>query len=109
MADTRFAGTDEGLCAPFSPDAIGPLSRCTLGNDVLPGCLRSPGLYQHPDTRQLLRVNYAALNVEEFGSVYEGLLEYQPVFQPVDNGVQFLPLQKAMNALRPAPTTVNAH
>jgi hypothetical protein len=27
-----------------------------------------------------LRINYAALNVEEFGSVYEVLLEYQPVF-----------------------------
>lgn len=24
----------------------------------------------------MMRVNYAALNVEEFGSVYEGLLEY---------------------------------
>jgi hypothetical protein len=31
--------------------------------------------------RDLIRVNYGALNVEEFGSVYEGLLEYKPVFQ----------------------------
>ncbi len=30
-------------------------------------------------SRQLIRVNYAALNVEEFGSVYEGLLEIQAV------------------------------
>ena len=30
-------------------------------------------------TARLMRVNYAALNVEEFGSVYEGLLEYEPV------------------------------
>jgi hypothetical protein len=30
------------------------------------------------NTPRLIRVNYAALNVEEFGSVYEGLLEYQP-------------------------------
>ena len=51
-----------------------------LGNDVLLGCLRALGLYQHPDTGQIIRVNYAALNVEEFGSVYEGLLEYEPVF-----------------------------
>ena len=28
----------------------------------------------------MIRVNYGALNVEEFGSVYEGLLEYSPVF-----------------------------
>ena len=51
-----------------------------LGNDVLLGCLRSLGLYRHPDSGQLIRVNYAALNVEEFGSVYESLLEYQPEF-----------------------------
>ncbi|MDO8812285.1 MAG: hypothetical protein Q7J38_09700 [Gallionella sp.] len=64
----------------FSPAAIGPLANATLGNDVLLGCLRALGLYQHPDNGQTIRVNYAALNVEEFGSVYEGLLEYEPVF-----------------------------
>ena len=64
----------------FSPQAMGPLAGCTLGNDVLLGCLRSLGLYRHPDSGQIIRVNYAALNVEEFGSVYEGLLEYQPKF-----------------------------
>ncbi|MFH1166019.1 MAG: DNA methyltransferase [Pseudomonadota bacterium] len=74
----------------FSPDAIGPFSRSTLANDVLLGCLRSLGLYHHPDTGQMIRVNYAALNVEEFGSVYEGLLEYQPVFVPVESHVEFV-------------------
>ena len=64
----------------FSPEAMGPLAGCTLGNDVLLGCLRALGLYRHPDSGQLIRVNYAALNVEEFGSVYEGLLEYQPEY-----------------------------
>ncbi|MBX3650387.1 MAG: hypothetical protein KF771_03295 [Burkholderiales bacterium] len=64
----------------FSADAIGPLGRATLGNDVLLSCLRSLGLYQHPDTRQVIRVNYAALNVEELGSVYEGLLKFNAVF-----------------------------
>ena len=64
----------------FSSAAIGPLGGCTLGNDVLFGCLRALGLYQHPDNGQTIRVNYAALNVEEFGSVYEGLLKYQTGF-----------------------------
>lgn len=73
----------------FNPDAIGPFSRCALGNDILLGCLRSLGLYQHPDTGQIIRVNYAALNVEEFGSVYEGLLEYKPVFVGIENRVEF--------------------
>ena len=47
------------------------------------------GLYEHPDTGQIIRVNYAALNVEEFGSVYEGLLEYKPHFLPADNHIEF--------------------
>jgi hypothetical protein len=64
----------------FGASAIGPLANCKLGNDVLLGCLRSLGLYQHPDNGQTIRVNYAALNVEEFGSVYEGLLKYETVF-----------------------------
>lgn len=66
----------------FSPPAIGILSRCMLGNDVLLGALRALNLYTHPDNGQLIRVNYGALNVEEFGSVYEGLLEYEPVILP---------------------------
>lgn len=73
----------------FGPDAIGSLSRCMLTNEVLLGCLRSLGLYQHPDSGQLIRVNYAALNVEEFGSVYEGLLEYEPVFHFASNHIEF--------------------
>ncbi len=63
----------------FSGDAIGPLADSRLGNDVLLGCLRSLSLYTHPETGQIIRVNYGALNVEEFGSVYEGLLEYEPI------------------------------
>lgn len=64
----------------FSADGLDALAGCVLGNDVLLGCLRSLGLYRHPETGQRIRVNYAALNVEEFGSVYEGLLEYEPAF-----------------------------
>lgn len=68
----------------FGHAAIGPLVECNLGNDILLGCLRSLSLYEHPENRQLIRVNYAALNVEEFGSVYEGLLKYQQTFQQND-------------------------
>ena len=64
----------------FSTNAMGRLAGCTLSNDVLLSCLRSLGLYRHSASGQLIRVNYAALNVEEFGSVYEGLLEYKPKF-----------------------------
>ena len=64
----------------FSAHAVGWLAGCKLNNDVLIRCLRSLGLYRHPESGHLIRVNYAALNVEEFGSVYEGLLEYKPIF-----------------------------
>lgn len=64
----------------FGSDAIGQLASASLGNDVLLFCLRSLDLYQHPDSQQVIRVNYAALNVEELGSVYEGLLKYNAVF-----------------------------
>ena len=73
----------------FSAGAIRSLADCTLGNDVLLGCLRSLGLYRHPDSGQLIRVNYAALNVEEFGSVYEGLLEYEPTFDIQGSELRF--------------------
>lgn len=62
----------------FRSDAIGDLSSAQLSNDVLLSCLRSLGLYENPQNKQLIRVNYGSLNVEEFGSVYEGLLEYKP-------------------------------
>ena len=73
----------------FSAEAAGSLASRTLGNDVLLGCLRSLGLYRHPDSGQIIRVNYAALNVEEFGSVYEGLLEYEPEFNGEGRELRF--------------------
>ena len=73
----------------FRADAIGPLNQCALDNGTLLHCLRSLSLYENQKTGQLIRVNYAALNVEEFGSVYEGLLEYEPVFLYNDNAIEF--------------------
>ncbi len=73
----------------FSSDAIGQIAGCTLGNDVLLRCLNSLSVYEHPDTHQPIRVNYGALNVEEFGSVYEGLLEYDPEFTIDGSHVEF--------------------
>jgi len=73
----------------FDGNAILHIAGCTLGNDVLLVCLRVLNVYEHPDNHQLIRVNYAALNVEEFGSVYEGLLEYDPVFLKYGNSVDF--------------------
>jgi len=70
----------------FSTEALRDLNGCKLGNAVFQKCLHSLSIYRHPESGQLIRVNYAALNVEEFGSVYEGLLEFESEF--VSNGHQ---------------------
>ena len=64
----------------FRPDAIGLIRDCHLDNATTFRCLRALSLYENEDARATIRVNYAALNVEEFGSVYQGLLEFEPVF-----------------------------
>jgi len=73
----------------FGADAIGRLNDCELDNAVLLTCLRSLSLFTNPVTRQLMRVKYAALNVEEFGSVYEGLLDYDPQILDVEGRFEF--------------------
>lgn len=42
--------------------------------------------FQDEKSRFPIRVNYASLNVEEFGSVYESLLELKPVFTTTAGG-----------------------
>ncbi|MCP4691746.1 MAG: restriction endonuclease, partial [Desulfobacterales bacterium] len=62
----------------FGGRAIGALNQCGLDNRTLLECLKNLSEFHHRKTGQKMRVNYASLNVEEFGSVYEGLLEYDP-------------------------------
>jgi hypothetical protein len=64
----------------FRPEAIGLIRDCHLDNATTFTCLRALSLYENEEAHQTIRVNYAALNVEEFGSVYQGLLEFEPVF-----------------------------
>ena len=68
----------------FNPLAIGLLGSSQLSNETLLNCLRSLSLYQNPGNQQIIRVNYGALNVEEFGSVYEGMLEYEAAIDSSD-------------------------
>ncbi|MCX6170643.1 MAG: hypothetical protein NTX65_14980 [Ignavibacteriales bacterium] len=73
----------------FSPDAIGLLSQSQLDNKTLLECIRNLSLFESPNGKDVIRVNYAALNVEEFGSVYEGLLEYDGKFNIQNQQVTF--------------------
>lgn len=73
----------------FDSGALGPLGDATLDNETLLACLRNLSLFRNPDTGNLIRVNYAALNVEEFGSVYQGLLEFEPQVTHASNRLSF--------------------
>lgn len=68
----------------FGINALGLLNDCALDNQVLLECIRNLTVFVNKNTQQITRVNYASLNVEEFGSVYEGLLEYDPVLHITD-------------------------
>ncbi|MDD3194598.1 MAG: restriction endonuclease [Paludibacter sp.] len=61
----------------FAPDALGELKYQQLSNESLLKVLRYLVTFEN-ENLQRVRVNYADLDVEEFGSVYEGLLEYDP-------------------------------
>jgi hypothetical protein len=73
----------------FSRDALGMLNECKLSNEALLRVIRNLTFFEN-DNRQLVRVNYSDLDVEEFGSVYEGLLEYKPLFQDVNGKPSFV-------------------
>jgi type I restriction-modification system DNA methylase subunit len=74
----------------FGYDAIGILNNCHLDNKTILECLKHLSVFINQDTGQKIRVNYASLNTEEFGSVYEGLLEYAPEVLKEDGGYKFI-------------------
>ncbi len=60
----------------FSPDSLSLFDGLSLDNRTFAEGFQLLDSYED-DTRGVrVRVNYAALNVEEFGSIYEGLLDY---------------------------------
>ncbi len=61
----------------FAHGAIGILEQQRLNNKTVLGVLRYLVMFEN-ENKQWTRVNYADLDVEEFGSVYEGLLDYDP-------------------------------
>ena len=74
----------------FGFDAIGILNSCHLDNKTILECLKNLSVFINQDTGQKTRVNYASLNTEEFGSVYEGLLEYAPEIVTEEGSYKFI-------------------
>ncbi len=67
----------------FGPHAMPALENSRLANGVTLEALRHLSFFQ--DQKVTRRINYAALDVEELGSVYESLLDYHPIVRE-DNG-----------------------
>jgi hypothetical protein len=65
----------------FNPANLGLLPSCTLSNAVLYSTLEKLCFFTHPENRHRMPVNFGALATEEFGSVYESLLELHPVIE----------------------------
>lgn len=72
----------------FSPESLGLLPSLYLGNEALLKVIRLLTVFEN-EQRQQVRVNYSDLDVEEFGSVYEGLLEYDAEFKLIGGVWQF--------------------
>jgi hypothetical protein len=73
----------------FSNSANFFIQGLALTNNDLLKAIRLLSLYRENEKTPYRRINYRALDVEELGSVYESLLDFQPVFTNKDGIIQF--------------------
>ena len=71
----------------FNP--LDDLENVYLKNKDLLKAIYSLSYFVPPDENVLRRINYSALDVEELGSVYESLLDYQPVIFEKEESLSF--------------------
>jgi len=64
----------------FRTEGISVLLENHVDNGTLLESIKRLSIFIDPQTKQARRVNYAAFDVEELGSIYESLLELQPIF-----------------------------
>ena len=69
--------------------AIPDLTSTELYNHDLLLAVRRLSIFKDEKRGPWVRVNYSHLDVEELGSVYESLLDYQPVIHEVNHGPAF--------------------
>ncbi len=67
----------------FNRRAIKNIADCKLSNNILLEAVRKLNEFEDDD-HNLVSVNYGALDVEELGSVYEGLLELHPIVENIE-------------------------
>lgn len=62
----------------FSPSTMAQLRNCEIANDAVFDAFRALNVFED-ENHQWVKINYSSLDVEEFGSVYEGILEKRPL------------------------------
>lgn len=67
----------------FSYNAIADLQYSLINNRLLLECVRNMNEFRD-ENKNLVAINYRSLDVEELGSVYEGLLELHPVIENIE-------------------------
>jgi hypothetical protein len=73
----------------FHQEALGVFAGYKLYNENLLEVMQRICYFLDPDRNLMVKVNYGDLDVEEFGSVYEGLLEFKPVFDEMGGKPRF--------------------
>jgi len=73
----------------FSHEAFDLLRELSLDNRAFAAGIQLLDSYEDEKRGVPVRVNYAALNVEEFGSIYEGLLEFDANIDSSADGFRF--------------------
>lgn len=108
LRDEEGSGERIGLSALggglFDADACPDLDGAIVANDRLLAAIRGLAFAKDPKTGLTRRVNYRDMDVEELGSVYEGLLELQPVLRTAGERPEFS-LGRVASGSPPAPTT----
>ncbi len=61
----------------FNSATLGHLRHCRISNQDMFDAFRALNTFEDKQ-HQMVRINYSSLDVEEFGSVYEGILEKRP-------------------------------
>jgi hypothetical protein len=90
LHDEKLAG--QLALPPLNGKLFDPLPHidpARLNNRDLLNAIRSLSWFVPAEERVPRRINYAALDVEELGSVYESLLELQPVFTETEGRPAF--------------------
>ncbi len=75
----------------FDPVRTSEINGASLSNRDLLTAIWDICMYREKENTPWRRINYAALDVEELGSVYESLLDFQPIFLS-QNGIPMFTL-----------------